>query len=99
MSSAIGGHSCRLTVDRWGSVSARRRYCASSHRRVQAGVSEEIVMGFHHVAIATRDLDATHRFYNGVMGFQLAKAVVAPTPSGGWAKHVFYDTGGNGLLA
>jgi catechol 2,3-dioxygenase-like lactoylglutathione lyase family enzyme len=56
-------------------------------------------MGFHHVAVATRDMDATHRFYGGVMGFPLAKAVVAPTPSGGWAKHVFYDTGGDGLLA
>jgi catechol 2,3-dioxygenase-like lactoylglutathione lyase family enzyme len=27
------------------------------------------------------------------------KAVVAPTPSGGWAKHVFYDTGGGPMIA
>src|SRR5256885_16857600 len=35
------------------------------------------------------------------MGFELIKAVVAPTPNpkGGWAKHAFYDTGGNGLIA
>ena len=26
------------------------------------------------------------------MGFTLAKIVVNPTPEGGWAKHVFYDT-------
>ncbi len=58
-------------------------------------------MGFHHVAIATRDLPATHRFYTEAMGFELVKVVVAPTGSaaGGWAKHVFYDTGGNGLFA
>ncbi len=57
-------------------------------------------MGFHHVALASRDLEATHRFYTEAMGFELVKAVVAPTPSGqGWAKHLFYDTGGNGLIA
>jgi catechol 2,3-dioxygenase-like lactoylglutathione lyase family enzyme len=50
-------------------------------------------MAFHHVALATRDIDATHRFYTDVMGFTLVKAVVAPTPNGGWARHVFYDTG------
>ena len=58
-------------------------------------------MPFHHVALATTDLDATHRFYTEAMGFTLVKTVVAPTDQpGGWAKHVFYDTGGqNGLLA
>jgi catechol 2,3-dioxygenase-like lactoylglutathione lyase family enzyme len=58
-------------------------------------------MGFHHVALATRDLAATHAFYTEAMGFELIKAVVAPTDApGGWAKHVFYDTGGEeGLIA
>jgi catechol 2,3-dioxygenase-like lactoylglutathione lyase family enzyme len=57
-------------------------------------------MGYHHVALAARDLQATHRFYTEAMGFELVKAVVAPTDApGGWAKHVFYDTGGDGLLA
>jgi catechol 2,3-dioxygenase-like lactoylglutathione lyase family enzyme len=57
-------------------------------------------MGFHHVAFAARDLRATHRFYTEACGFELIKAVVAPTDApGGWAKHVFYDTGGNGLIA
>jgi catechol 2,3-dioxygenase-like lactoylglutathione lyase family enzyme len=48
------------------------------------------------VALATPDIEATHRFYTEAMGFDLVKAVVAPTPEGGWAKHVFYDTGGDG---
>ncbi len=56
-------------------------------------------MGIHHVAIATRDIEATHTFYTDVMGFELVKVVAAPTPEGGWAKHAFYDTGGNGLIA
>ncbi|MHB8682503.1 MAG: VOC family protein [Acidimicrobiales bacterium] len=58
-------------------------------------------MGYHHVAVATRDLLATHRFYRDAMGFRLVKVVTAPTgsPDGGWAKHLFYDTGGNGMFA
>ena len=35
-------------------------------------------MGFHHVAIATRDLDATHRFYTEAMGFELVQVDVDP---------------------
>jgi catechol 2,3-dioxygenase-like lactoylglutathione lyase family enzyme len=52
-------------------------------------------MGFHHVALATRDTAATHRFYTEVMGFELVKVVVAPNPGehGGWSKHFFYSTG------
>lgn len=57
-------------------------------------------MAYHHIALATRDMDATHAFYTEAMGFELVKAVVAPTENaGGWAKHLFYDTGGDGLIA
>ena len=63
-------------------------------------VREAVGMGFHHLAFATRDLDATHAFYTDVMGFRLVKAVAGDTGSGGgWAKHVFYDTGDGTLLA
>jgi len=55
-------------------------------------------MAFHHVAIATRDIQATHRFYTEVMGFTLARVEAAPTPEGGWARHVFYDTGSHGEM-
>ena len=51
-------------------------------------------MAFHHLAFAARDMQATHRFYSEVLGFELVKAVAAPTDRpGGWAKHLFYDTG------
>ncbi len=54
-------------------------------------------MGFHHVALATRDVEATHRFYTEVMGFELVKVAVGPTPSRnpdhqGFSKHFFYAT-------
>ena len=35
-------------------------------------------MAFHHVAITTKDLDATHRFYTEAMGFELVKVEAAP---------------------
>ena len=56
-------------------------------------------MGFHHVAIATRDAKATHAFYTGAMGFALAKVEVAPAGKAGWAKHLFYDTGNGEMIA
>jgi catechol 2,3-dioxygenase-like lactoylglutathione lyase family enzyme len=62
-------------------------------------------MGFHHVALATRDTEATHRFYTEVMCFELVKVVTAATPGpdgtpgDGYSKHFFYDTTGPGGAA
>ena len=56
-------------------------------------------MPYHHLAIATRDMPATHIFYSEAMGFELLKVEVANTPQGGWAKHFFYDTGDGELMA
>ena len=56
-------------------------------------------MAFHHVAIATRDTEANHRFYTEATGFELAKVEVAKTPKGGWAKHLFYETGEGQMIA
>jgi catechol 2,3-dioxygenase-like lactoylglutathione lyase family enzyme len=56
-------------------------------------------MAFNHVALATRDIEATHAFYTGAMGFTLQKVVAGPTDTGGWAKHLFYETGGGELIA
>ena len=52
-------------------------------------------MGFHHVAFATNDTEATHRFYTEVMGFELVKVVASETPTEGpgYSKHFFYSTG------
>jgi catechol 2,3-dioxygenase-like lactoylglutathione lyase family enzyme len=56
-------------------------------------------MSFHHVAIATRDTRATHAFYAQATGFPLVKVEVVRVGEEGWGKHLFYDTGGDGLLA
>jgi catechol 2,3-dioxygenase-like lactoylglutathione lyase family enzyme len=56
-------------------------------------------MGFHHTAFATRDLDGTHHFYSEAMGFELVKVVAGPTEHGGWAKHLFYETGRDEYIA
>lgn len=47
-------------------------------------------MGYHHLALAAKDMQAIHDFYEGVMEFELVKVEVAPNPQGGWAKHFFY---------
>jgi catechol 2,3-dioxygenase-like lactoylglutathione lyase family enzyme len=56
-------------------------------------------MGFHHVAIATRDAKANHEFYSGPMGFRLVRVEVAKSGESGSAKHLFYDTGGGEMIA
>jgi catechol 2,3-dioxygenase-like lactoylglutathione lyase family enzyme len=57
-------------------------------------------VAFHHLAIAVRDIDATHRFYTEIMGFELVKGIAGPADKpGGFAKHLFYDTGGDGMIA
>lgn len=56
-------------------------------------------MAYHHLALATHDIQATHAFYSQAMGFDLVKVEIARTPKGGWAKHFFYETGGGELMA
>jgi catechol 2,3-dioxygenase-like lactoylglutathione lyase family enzyme len=56
-------------------------------------------MGFHHLALATRDIKATHEFYTAAMGFELVKVAVGPAGERGFAKHLFYDTGNGELIA
>ena len=52
-------------------------------------------MGYHHLALAARDMAAIHHFYEEVMGFELVKVEVATVPDGGWAKHFFYRMDGD----
>jgi catechol 2,3-dioxygenase-like lactoylglutathione lyase family enzyme len=56
-------------------------------------------MAFHHVAVATRDLEATHRFYSEAMGFELAHVETMRYMENGWARHLFYDTGNGEMFA
>jgi catechol 2,3-dioxygenase-like lactoylglutathione lyase family enzyme len=56
-------------------------------------------MSLNHVAITTKDLLQTHRFYSEAAGFTLVRVDVLDTPTGGWMKHAFYDTGDGSSLA
>ena len=56
-------------------------------------------MPFHHVAITTKDMEATHEFYSKVMGFNLVRVEKAVPNKHSWAKHFFYDTGNGDMLA
>lgn len=55
-------------------------------------------MAFHHVAYATRDLEATTHFYEELMGFPLVHTEIAAFGES-WLRHVFYDTGGGECIA
>ncbi len=52
-------------------------------------------MGYHHLALAAKDMAATHEFYENIMGFELVKVEIAPTIGGGWGKHFFYRMDGD----
>ncbi|MEZ5225126.1 MAG: VOC family protein [Acidimicrobiales bacterium] len=55
-------------------------------------------MPFHHVAYATRDVEATTDFYERLMGFPLVYTEVQGAGDT-WLRHVFYDTGGGECIA
>ena len=48
--------------------------------------------GFHHVAYACRDGEATRHFYEDLMGMPLVHTEVKAV-EGGFFRHLFFDTG------
>ena len=52
-------------------------------------------MSYHHLALAAKDMAATHNFYETIMKFELVKVEIGPIPGGGWGKHFFYRMGGD----
>jgi catechol 2,3-dioxygenase-like lactoylglutathione lyase family enzyme len=55
--------------------------------------------GFSHIGLSTRDLDATWRFYEDVLGFKAVRCDIIKIAEGGRIRHVFFDTGRDQLLA
>jgi catechol 2,3-dioxygenase-like lactoylglutathione lyase family enzyme len=55
--------------------------------------------GLHHVAYACKDIEATHHFYEDLMGFKLIHTEVQPFKGGGYFRHVFYDLGDGSCIA
>lgn len=53
--------------------------------------------GLHHTALLCRDVEATIRFYQGVLGFPLTEIVGNRDYEG--SNHFFFDIGNGNLLA
>ena len=56
-------------------------------------------MPLHHVAYATRDVEATTRFYEDLMGFPLIHTELQALGGESWLRHVFYDIGDGECIA
>lgn len=54
--------------------------------------------GFHHVVYACKDVDATHHFYEDLMGFRLIHTEIKQIGEG-FFRHFFYDVGAGSCLA
>jgi catechol 2,3-dioxygenase-like lactoylglutathione lyase family enzyme len=54
--------------------------------------------GLNHIDLATKDMEATRRFYEDVLGFPLARADLVDVVGRGTMKHFFFDIGGGQLL-
>ena len=55
-------------------------------------------MGFHHVAYACRDVEATRRFYEDLLGFPLIHTEVDKVKNGRF-RHLFFDLGDGSSIA
>ncbi|NBU38738.1 MAG: VOC family protein, partial [Actinobacteria bacterium] len=50
-------------------------------------------MPLHHVAYATKDVEATTRFYEELMGFPLVHTEITAGGEETWLRHIFFDIG------
>ena len=65
------------------------------------------IQGVNHLALVTKDMEATVRFYTDVLGMDLVATLVAPkivNTDYNWgnaenSRHYFFDMGGGNLLA
>jgi glyoxylase I family protein len=55
-------------------------------------------LGFNHIDLGTRDMDATRAFYEDVLGFPLVRADLVELGKRGIMKHFFFDIGNGQLL-
>ena len=54
--------------------------------------------GLNHIDLATKDMEATRAFYEGVLGFPLVRADLVETGDEGRLQHFFFDIGNGQLL-
>lgn len=60
--------------------------------------SSKPAVGLHHAAYACADLEATHHFYEDLLGFPLVHTEVEHLQDG-YFRHVFYDLGDGSCIA
>ncbi|MEN8184702.1 MAG: VOC family protein [Myxococcota bacterium] len=56
-------------------------------------------LGFSHVGLATRDMEATLHFYGDVLGLPPVRCDIIKVVEGGEIQHVFFDAGRGQLIA
>jgi catechol 2,3-dioxygenase-like lactoylglutathione lyase family enzyme len=54
--------------------------------------------GFNHIDLGTRDMAATRRFYEDVLGFPLVRADLVEIGDNGRLQHFFFDVGDGQLI-
>ncbi len=55
--------------------------------------------GFHHIGLATHDMEATLDFYENTLGFTTRVCDVIKPEGGGAIRHAFLDAGNGELMA
>ncbi|MEJ2089582.1 MAG: VOC family protein [Gammaproteobacteria bacterium] len=55
-------------------------------------------LGFNHIDLGTKDMEATRVFYEEVLGFPLVRADLVELEDKGCMKHYFFDIGKGQLL-
>ena len=55
--------------------------------------------GFHHIGLATHDMEATLEFYENVLGFEATVCESFEPEAGGCIRHAFVDAGRGQLIA
>lgn len=56
-------------------------------------------MGIHHLGLATKDMDKTAAFYEGVLGFKKVVDDIVQIDEGGRVHHIMFDMGDGQLIA
>ena len=55
-------------------------------------------LGFNHIDLGTKDMEATRAFYEDVLGFPLVRADLVELGDRGVMKHFFFDIGNGQLI-
>jgi catechol 2,3-dioxygenase-like lactoylglutathione lyase family enzyme len=55
--------------------------------------------GFHHVGLATHNMEATIEFYEQILGFETQVCDIISPAAGGAIRHAFLDAGNGEMIA